>query len=291
MLSKDLVKRIRKLEIRIKGLVNSVFGGEYQSAFKGRGMEFSEVRAYSYGDDIRQIDWNVTARSDVPYIKVFEEEREQILMLCVDISPSGFFGSGSQSKLELATEISALLAFSAIKNGDKVGLLLFSDRIEKIIPPKKGRTHVLRLIRELFITRPEGTQTDIANALAYMNRLLNRRSIVVLVSDFEDSGFEKGLKITNKRHDLVSILIQDEMEMELPDLGLLPVLDAESGELEMIDTSSKTVRNEYAGRRRKRRQELKELFLRSKIDLLEVQTNQPYFRSLITLFQQRAGRY
>jgi len=291
MVSKELVKRIRKLEIRIKGLVNSIFGGEYQSAFKGRGMEFSEVRAYSYGDDIRQIDWNVTARSEVPYIKIFEEEREQILMLCVDISPSGLFGSRSQTKMELATELSALLAFSAIKNGDKVGLLLFSDRIEKLIPPKKGRTHVLRLIRELLTTRPEGKRTDIAGALSYVNRLLHRRAIVVLVSDFEDDSFEKELKITNKRHDLVSIHIQDELEIDLPDLGLIPLLDPETGDMVHVDTSSKAVRTEFRKRRNYKQKKLKELFLRTKIDSLEIQTNRSYIRPLITLFQRRSERY
>lgn len=290
-ISKELLKKIRRLEIQTRGLVNSTFGGEYQSAFKGRGMEFSEVRAYSHGDDIRQIDWNVTARSDIPYVKVYEEEREQILMLCVDISPSGFFGTGSQTKMELATEISALLAFSAIKNGDKVGLLLFSDRIEKVIPPKKGRTHVLRLIRELLAAEPAGSKTAIGEALAYINRLLNRRAIVVLVSDFEDEGFEKQVRITNKKHDLVTLLIGDEYEESLPDLGLIPLLDPESGEIVMIDTSSRVVREEYRSRRRRKKAELNEFFLRSKVDSIEVKTNRSYIRPLINFFHRRSERY
>src|SRR6056297_2103662 len=242
MISKDALKKIRKLEIRTKGLVNNIFGGEYQSAFKGQGMEFTEVRTYTYGDDIRQIDWNVTARNDEPYIKVFEEEREQTLMLCVDISPSGLFGSKNQSKMELSIEICAVLAFSAIKNGDKVGLVLFTDEIEKVIPPKKGRLHVLRLIRELLTTEPEGTGTDISEALSYVNRLLNRRAIVVMASDFQDDNYDKQLKITNKKHDLVSIFINDKLEDELPDLGLIPLKDAETGQEVLVDTSSKKVR-------------------------------------------------
>src|SRR5690554_5279402 len=262
MISQELLKKVRKLEIQTKGLVNSIFGGEYHSAFKGRGMEFSEVRAYSYGDDIRQIDWNVTARNNEPYIKVFEEEREQTLMLCVDISPSGFFGSRSQTKMELAIEICAVMAFSAIKNGDKVGLLLFSDRIEKVIPPKKGRTHVLRLIRELLTAKPEGRGTDLGGALAYVNRLLNRRAIVILVSDFQDREFEKQLKITHRKHDLVNIVIQDEHENDLPDLGLIPLLDPETGNRILVDSSSRKARVAFRERRMKRMAAMEELFRR-----------------------------
>jgi uncharacterized protein (DUF58 family) len=291
MISKEVLKKVRKLEIQTKGLVNNIFGGEYQSAFRGRGMEFSEVRAYSYGDDVRQIDWNVTARNGEPYIKIFEEEREQILMLCVDISPSGFFGSHSQTKMELATEISAVLAFSAIKNGDKVGLVLYSDHIEKVIPPKKGRTHVLRLIRELLTTNPNGRQTNIAEALGYVNRLLDRKAIVVLVSDFEDSDFDKQLKITNRKHDLVNIIIHDEYEEFLPELGIVPFTDPETGEKILIDTSSKKVRKAYRARRLKKKSELKDLFLRSKIDSIEVKTNHSYVRPLINFFHRRLRRY
>jgi len=291
MISKEILKKVRKLEIRTKGLVNNIFGGEYQSAFKGRGMEFSEVREYTFGDDVRQIDWNVTARSDTPYIKVFEEEREQILMLCVDISPSGSFGSGSQTKMELAIEMCAVLAFSAIKNGDKVGLILFTNQIEKVVPPKKGRTHVLRLIRELLTAEPQGSGTSIADALSYINRLLHRRAIIVLASDFQDSGFDKQLKMTNKKHDLVNIIINDELEDDLPDLGIIPFQDAESGREVLIDTSSKKVRNAYKARRLKEKQELNNYFLRNKVDSIRVYTNQSYIRPLANFFQRRINRY
>lgn len=291
MISKEILKKVRKIEIRTKGMVNSVFGGEYQSAFKGRGMEFSEVRAYTYGDDIRQIDWNVTARSDEPYIKKFEEEREQTLMLCVDISPSGLFGSQSQTKMELAIEICAVLAFSAIKNSDKVGLILFTDVIEKVIPPKKGRTHVLRLIRELLTTEPKGTGTDIGEALSYVNRLLNRRAIVIMASDFQDEGFDKQLKITTRKHDLVNIFINDTLENELPDLGLMPLTDAETGETVMVDTSSKKVRKAYHAKRAREKEELRNKFMRLQIDTVELNTNESYVRPLMNFFHRRMHRY
>lgn len=282
---------MRKIEIHTKGMVNNIFGGEYQSAFKGRGMEFSEVRAYTYGDDIRQIDWNVTARTGEPFIKMFEEEREQTLMLCVDISPSGVFGSQTQSKMELAIEICAVLAFSAIKNSDKVGLVLFTDVIEKVVPPKKGRIHVLRLIRELLTTEPEGTGTDISEALSYVNRLLNRRAIVVMASDFQDDSYDKQLKITNRKHDLVSIFINDKLEDDLPSLGLLPLKDAETGQEVMVDTSSKKVRDAYKKRRVKEKKEIRDRFLRMKIDTIELHTNESYVQPLMNFFHRRARRY
>lgn len=291
MISKEILSKIRKLEIRTKGLVNNIFGGEYQSAFKGRGMEFSEVRAYTYGDDVRQIDWNVTARNDEPFIKVFEEEREQTLMLCVDISPSGFFGSKSQTKMELAIEICAVLAFSAIKNGDKVGLLLFTDKIEKVVPPKKGRTHVLRLIRELYTTEPAGTRTSIGDALSYVNRLLNRRAIVVLASDFQDQNFEKQHKITTRKHDLVNLVIHDALEEELPDVGVVPYTDAETGEQQLVDTSSRKVRKAYRARILEQKAQRKEYFVKNKMDAIDVYTNRSYIKPLINFFQRRINRY
>ncbi len=290
MISKEILSKIRKLEIRTKGLVNNIFGGEYQSAFKGRGMEFSEVREYTYGDDVRQIDWNVTARNDIPYIKIFEEEREQTLMLCVDISPSGFFGSRSQTKMELAIEICAVLAFSAIKNGDKVGLVLFSEKIEKVVPPKKGRTHVLRLIRELYTTKPSGSNTSIANALSYVNRLLNRRAIVILASDFQDQNFEKEHRITGRKHDLVNLVINDELEEELPNIGIVPLTDAETGEQTIVDTSSKKVREAYKTKVMEHKANLKEYFIRNKMDSVDVYTNQSYIRPLVNFFQRRISR-
>ncbi|MDX1642353.1 MAG: DUF58 domain-containing protein [Balneolaceae bacterium] len=291
MISKEILKKIRQLEIHTKGLVNNIFSGEYQSAFKGRGMEFSEVRAYTFGDDVRQIDWNVTARSSEPYIKVFEEEREQTLMLCVDISPSGFFGSHSQTKMELAIEICAVLAFSAIKNGDKVGLVLFSDQIEKVVPPKKGRTHVLRLIRELYTTEPEGEATNIAEALSYVNRLLTRRAILVLASDFQDTDFEKQHGITARKHDLVNLVINDKLEEDLPDIGIIPLRDAESGKEVLVDTSSKKVREAYKKRVEKRKESLQEYFLKNKMDSIDVYTNESYIQPLINFFQRRIRRY
>lgn len=291
MISKEILQKIRKIEIRTKGMVNNLFGGEYQSAFKGRGMEFSEVREYTFGDDIRQIDWNVTARTGSPFIKQFEEEREQTLMLCVDISPSGIFGSKNQSKMDLSIEISAVLAFSAIKNGDKVGLILFTDEIEKVIPPKKGRLHVLRLIRELLTTEPKGTGTDISEALSYVNRLLNRRAIIILASDFQDEHYDRQLKITNRKHDLVNIFINDKLEDELPDLGLIPLKDAETGEEVLIDTSSKKVRQEYQKKRRIKKERLRDHFMRMKIDTIELETNSSYIRPLMTFFRRRMHRY
>ncbi|GAA5520475.1 DUF58 domain-containing protein [Aliifodinibius salicampi] len=291
MISKEILQKVRKIEIRTKGMVNSIFGGEYQSAFKGRGMEFSEVREYIYGDDIRQIDWNVTARTGDLFIKKFEEEREQTLMLCVDISPSGVFGSRGQSKMELAIEICAVLAFSAIKNGDKVGLVLFTDEIEKVIPPKKGRLHVLRLIRELLTTEPEGNGTDISEALSYINRLLNRRAIIILASDFQDNQYDRQLKITNRKHDLVNIFINDKLEDDLPNLGLIPLKDAETGEEILVDTSSEKVRNEYRRKRRQQKEELRNQSLRRKIDMIEVETNASYIRPLIAFFRRRMHRY
>lgn len=272
-------------------MVNSLFGGEYQSAFKGRGMEFSEVREYTYGDDIRQIDWNVTARTGDPFIKQFEEEREQTLMLCVDISPSGIFGSKNQSKMELSIEICAVLAFSAIKNGDKVGLVLFTDEIEKVIPPKKGRLHVLRLIRELLTTEPQGTGTDLSEALSYVNRLLNRRAIVILASDFQDDNYDRQMKITNRKHDLVNIFINDKLEDELPDMGLVPLKDAETGQEVLVDTSSKKVRQEYQKKREVAKKKLRDHFLRMKIDTIELETNESYIRPLMTFFRRRMHRY
>ena len=291
MIPKEILKKIRKLEIQTKGIVNTLFGGEYQSAFKGRGMEFSEVRAYTYGDDIRQIDWNVTARTGDPFIKVFEEEREQTLMLCIDISQSGTFGSQSQSKMDLAIELAAVLAFSAIKNSDKVGLVLFSDHIEKVVPPKKGRTHVLRLIRELYTTKPTGSGTDIADALSYINRLLDRRAIVVLTSDFQDKDFEKQLRITNQKHDLVSIIINDHLEDELPYIGLVKIKDAETGAEKIVDTSSKKVREAYKIRRMEQKAYIHDKMLKMKIDAVEVQTNESYVQPLMNFFKRRGSRY
>lgn len=254
-------------------------------------MAFSEVRAYTYGDDIRQIDWNVTARNGEPYVKIFEEEREQTLMICLDLSASSLFGSGNQSRQELASEVSALLAYSAISNGDNVGLLLFSDRILKLIPPKKGKTHILRLIRELIVARPTGQGTDLAGALRYMNRVLKRRSIVTLLSDFDAPDFEKELRITHQRHDLVAVRIEDPMERELPDLGLIPVRDPENGESAWIDSSSRRVRLAFKKRQEEKRAATEQLFRRSSIDHVNLTTNRSWTQPLSHFFLQRSARY
>lgn len=290
MISKELLKKVKKIEIHTRGLVNNMFGGEYQSAFKGRGMVFSEVRPYQYGDDIRQIDWNVTARTGDPYIKLFEEEREQTLMLCVDISPSGFFGSGQQRKMDLAIEICAVLAFSAIQNSDKVGLILFSDHIEKVIVPKKGRTHALRLIRELFTTEPAGKGTDINEALSYVNKLLNRRSIVLLISDFQDSGYDHTLRITTNKHDLACIHTIDHLELDIPNIGIIPFEDAETGDVELVDTSSKKVRTSIREKRLNEIEMWQNQMKRMKVDSVSLYTNESYVQPLMKFFERRVKR-
>jgi len=289
--SASLLKKVRYLEIRTKGLVNNLFGGEYLSAFKGRGMAFSEVRPYQYGDDIRLIDWNVTARTGDPYIKIFEEEREQTLMICVDISASGLFGSFTQRKLDLATELAALLSFSAIKNNDKVGLLLFSGQVEKFIPPRKGRLHVLRLIRELYTTKPVHSGTSIGNALNYVSRVLPRRSIITLVSDMQDEGYEKALKVLNKKHDLICLCVDDRLETELPDIGLVPFLDSETGTYTLIDTSDRSVRYHFGTRRMAERKQLSEKLRKLHVDHVNLYTNESYIEPLSGLLKQRHNRY
>src|SRR5512135_2255316 len=229
METKELLKKVRQLEIRTRGMVNQVFSGEYHSVFKGRGMEFSEVREYQFGDEIRTIDWNVTARLDHPYVKVFEEERELTVILLVDMSGSQFFGSQTSLKRDIAVELSAILAFSAMKNNDKVGAILFTDQVEKVIPPRKGQTHALRIVRELLSFEPTSTRTNLQSALQYLNHLQKRRAIVFLISDFMDSGYEAALRIVGRRHDLVGIVLLDPREQELPQVGLLTLRDAETG--------------------------------------------------------------
>ncbi len=286
----DLYKKVKQLELKTLKLVNNLFSGEYQSAFKGRGMMFAEVRPYQYGDDVRSIDWNVTARYNQPYIKLFNEEREQTVMLCVDISRSGLFGSGNQRKLDLVAEISAVLALSAISNNDKVGMVLFTDRVEKIIPPRKGRRHVLRLIRELFSSEPQHSGTDISAGLDYVMRVIKKKSIIVLISDFQSKPYETSMKIANRRHELVPVQVTDPLEYELPNLGLLPLRDAETGETIMVDTSLPSVRKDYHERRQAYQKQLKETIRRYKIDMVNVQTNASYIRELMRFFQRRMTR-
>lgn len=287
MIPKELFKKIRKLEIRTKGLVSNIFGGEYQSAFKGQGMEFAEVRPYQYGDDIRSIDWNVSARYDDTFVKIFEEEREQTLLLVVDISGSGDFGSSYKFKREIAAEICAIVAFSAILNNDKVGLLLFSDHVELFVPPKKGRRHVLRLIRDLFAHERTSTQTNLSVALNHVVHVLNRRSIVLLVSDFMDDEFEAPLRAVARRHDTVAVHLLDPREIELPEVGLLELTDAETDENIVVDTSSELVRTAFATRARSRIDLVEEVLFRSRVDRIPIHTDKGYIEPLIRFFRYR----
>jgi uncharacterized protein (DUF58 family) len=293
----ELLKRVRKIEIKTRGLSNQIFSGEYHSAFKGRGMAFSEVREYQPGDDIRAIDWNVTARFNHPYIKVFEEERELTVMLIVDVSASENFGTQKQLKKDLVTEICAVLAFSAIQNNDKTGVIFFSDRIEKFIPPKKGRSHILRIIRELINFTPQGKGTDINMALQYLTNVIKKKSIAFLISDFIDEKFTKegkrssdALKIANKKHDLVALRISDKREQELPNVGLVRILDAESGKLRWIDTANQSVRQQYSKTSSKRDVRLKDMFNRSGVDSANIGTSESYIKPLMNLFKKRESK-
>jgi uncharacterized protein (DUF58 family) len=283
----ELLKRVRRIEIKTKGLSRQIFSGEYHSAFKGRGMSFSEVRNYQYGDDVRNIDWNVTARSGDPYVKVFEEERELTVMLLVDISKSSFFGTTQQLKNELITEICAVLAFSAANNNDKVGLLLFSDRVEKFIPPKKGRGHVLRIIRELLDTRPEGEGTDIGQALTYFTNMVKKRSICFLVSDFLAEGYETPLNLAARRHDLIGLHLFDPRERELPAVGLIHARDAETGRMQWVDTDSRKVRRRYTEWYDQHMEYFRNAFKKSGADTLSVETTEDYVKELLRFFKRR----
>ncbi len=291
MIPKEILKKVKRIEITTRGLVNDVFSGEYHSVFKGRGMEFSEVREYQMGDDIRTIDWNVTARMGHPFVKVFEEERELTVMLLVDVSSSGNFGTYEQMKGEIAIEICALLAFSAIKNNDKVGLIIFTDEIEKFIPPKKGKTHVLRVLRELLYHKPKGKKTDIAKALEFLNRITKRRSVDFLVSDFISTDYEKALRIANRRHDIVAITITDPREIDMPDVGFVELEDAETGEIIMVDTSYRDVRDLYSKLSSEQIQSRKKLFQSIDVDHIDIRTDQPYIEPLMRFFRMRAKRF
>lgn len=294
----ELLKKVRKIEIKTKGLSNQIFSGGYHSAFKGRGMSFSEVRAYQYGDDVRNIDWNVTARFDDPFIKVFEEEREITVMLLVDISPSTAFGTQpnrdkiAQMKQEVIAEICAVLSFSAINNNDKVGVMLFSDRIEKFIPPKKGRNHILRIIRELIDTEPEGTGTDLSEVLRHLTNMLKKRSIVFVVSDFMNTGpnYKDALSIARRRHDVVGLHIYDDHETELPNMGLARVVDAETGKRVWLDTANASTRNSYAAWYKENLLKTRETFLRSGADFASINTKDSYVQKLLNLFSTREKR-
>lgn len=288
METEELLQKVRKIEIKTKGLSNNIFAGEYHSAFKGRGMAFSEVREYQYGDDVRDIDWNVTARLGKPYVKVFEEERELTVMLLVDVSGSLDFGSLNRTKRQLLTEIAATLAFSAIQNNDKIGVIFFSDRIEKFIPPKKGRRHILFIIRELLGFQPVSNKTDVGNAVEFMTNAIKKRCTVFLLSDFIDSkDYTNQLTVANRRHDVVALQIYDQRLVELPDVGIVKMLDAETGKETFIDTSSRAVRkahHEWWGRHQAW---LRSAFTKSNIDNVSVRTDEDYVRALMNLFRHR----
>jgi uncharacterized protein (DUF58 family) len=289
--TKELLKKVRQLEIRTRGVVNQVFSGEYHSVFKGRGMSFSEVREYQIGDDVRAIDWNVTARFDHPFIKIFEEERELTVMLLVDMSGSQFFGSQGQLKRDIAVEISAILAFSAMKNNDKVGALLFSDQIEKFIPPRKGRSHALRIVRELISFEPKHAATSIKEALNYLNHILKKRSIVFVISDFMDSGFEAALRVAGKRHDLIGIRLLDPRENELPRVGLVTFRDAETGAQRWVDTANAKVSAAFRAYRRAVEDSRRATFIKAKLDSIDIRLDKPYMKPLVDFFRLRERRW
>ena len=284
----DIIKKVRQIEIKTKGLTNHIFGGEYHSAFKGRGMSFSEVREYAYGDDIRSIDWNVTARSNTPYIKVFEEERELTLMLVVDISASSLFGTTKQTKRDLITEICAVLSFSAISNNDKVGVIFFSDKIERYIAPKKGRSHILFIIRELITMEPHrNAQTNIQEALKFLNNIMKKRAITFILSDFVSSPFSDALNVAGKRHDIIGINVHDKRDRELPDVGVIKVQDAETGNMVWIDTSSSSFQKNYKANYLKHEQATKEVFMKSGSAFVPIQTDDDYVKKLQLFFKAR----
>lgn len=284
----DLLKKVRKIEIKTRGLSSHLFTGGYHSAFKGRGMSFSEVRLYSPGDDVRAIDWNVTARAGEPFIKVFEEERENTVMLLVDVSGSAVFGSHTQFKEEYLTELCAVLAFSAIANNDKVGVMLFSDRIELFIPPKKGKQHILRIIREILTAKPSGRGTDLAGALHFIQNVLKKRSVCFLLSDFLAEQYEDVLRVLARRHDCIGIHCWDPLERDLPDVGVLRVADAETGEQVWVDTTSTYLRRQYQYTFEHHKAATQTMFRRAGADFLSLCTNQPYVTALLRFFAQRS---
>lgn len=287
----DIIKKVRRIEIKSRGLTNQIFSGHYHSAFKGKGMAFSEVREYIYGDDIRSIDWNVTARFNHPYIKIFEEERELTVMLLIDVSGSNMFGTNQQLKQELIVEIAAVLAFSAIKNNDKVGVIFFSNKIEKFIPPKKGASHILRIIREFIDFKPENNLTNISIALEYLTNVIKKRCTTFVISDFMDGDFEKAIMIANKKHDVIALRIFDRRETTLPDSGLMKVKDAETAEVMWLDTSSPFVRNYYENMWKEHLGKINRAFVKSGVDEVAVNTGQDYVKPLVSLFKKREARF
>ncbi len=290
MEAQEIFKKVRKIEIKTRGLSNQIFSGEYHSVFKGRGMAFSEVREYQFGDDIRNIDWNVTARFNHPFVKIFEEERELTVMLVIDVSGSNNFGTNSQLKQDVITEIAAVLSFSAIHNNDKVGVIFFSDKIEKFIPPKKGTSHILRIIRELIDFKAENKGTNIAEGLRYLSNVIKKKSTAFLISDFMGDGFEKAIQIANYKHDLIAIRITDEREQNIPNVGLVNMVDAETGITRWVDTSSSKVRNHYANQAKLKMAHLDTIFGRYGVDAAKIHTGSDYVKPLMNLFKKRESR-
>ena len=289
METSEILKKVRKIEIKTRGLSSNIFAGQYHSAFKGRGMAFSEVREYQFGDDVRDIDWNVTARFHRPYVKVFEEERELTVMLLIDVSGSLEFGTQVQMKKDMVTEIAATLAFSAIQNNDKIGVIFFSDRIEKYIPPKKGRKHILYIIREMLDFKPESRKTDVRLAVEFLTSVIKRRCTAFMLSDFySPNDFTQALTICNRKHDVVAIQVYDQRAKTLPDVGLMKVRDAETGHEMYIDTSSKKLRRAHTAYWMKRQEELKESFTKSNVDNVSIATNDDYVKQLLMLFRMRS---
>lgn len=283
----ELIKKVRKIEIKSRGLTQQVFAGQYHSAFKGKGMTFSEVREYQYGDDIRAIDWNVTARFNHPYIKVHEEERELTVMLLIDVSGSGDYGTRKQLKKDLITEVAAVLSFSAIDNNDKIGVILFSDHVEKFIPPQKGRKHILRIISELLEFTPQNSGTDISESLRYLTNAIKKRCTAFLISDFRDTGYARSLQIANNKHDIVALHVSDRRERELPRVGLIRVKDNETGRERWIDTGMKRVREEYAMQWQSHQEMMNDIFKKSGVDVVNLETGSDYVKPLIKLFKRR----
>lgn len=285
--STELLKKVRKIEIRTKALSQQIFAGEYHSAFKGRGMAFSEVREYQYGDDVRFIDWNVTARLNHPYVKIFEEERELTVMLLIDVSGSNLFGTRNEFKADLITELAAVLSFSAINNNDKVGVIFFSDRVEKFIPPKKGRSHILRIIRELVDYKPSQVKTDLAEPLRYLTNAIKKKCTAFVISDFVNCDFEQALKIASEKHDIVALHIMDRGESQLPDLGLMQLKDPETGKYVLTDTSDRLTRMAYEHWWKRQQEKNAELFRKVGVDVADFYTDRDYVKELIALFKRR----
>lgn len=287
MEASELLKKVRKIEIKTRGLSSNIFAGQYHSAFKGRGMAFSEVREYQYGDDIRNIDWNVTARFNHPFVKIFEEERELTVMLVIDVSGSRNFGTVMRTKRELITEIAAVLSFSAIQNNDKIGAILFSNKVEKFIPPKKGRTHILRIIRELLEFEPQEKTTDVSEALRYLTNAIKKKSISFLLSDFIAPSFEDAIRIASRKHDLIALQVYDPREVEIPPVGLIKLQDAETGAWKWVDTSDEMTRRAYKVWWQNRQQNLQQIFRKSGVDNASIRTNEDYIKPLINIFKKR----